>query len=107
MKLNKFARVVIYIYFYSMNTKLTLTIDKSVIEQAKIYAEKQGRSLSSVVENYLKAVTKKEEKTVSQEEFSPIVKSLIGSFKMPVDFDYKEEIKKMRNEKYQKYLDGE
>lgn len=89
-----------------MNTKLTLTIDKSVIERAKIYAEKQGRSLSSVVENYLKAVTKKEDQKVEAEEFSPIVKSLVGSFKMPVDFDYKEEMKKMRDEKYQKYLDG-
>lgn len=90
-----------------MNTKLTLTIDKSVIEQAKIYASKQGRSLSSMIENYLKAVTSKEEKIVTKEELSPIVKSLLGSLKMPADFDYKEELSKMRDEKYQKYLDNE
>jgi hypothetical protein len=90
-----------------MNTKLTLTIDKAVIEQAKAYAGKQGRSLSSMVENYLKAVTKNEEKATIEEEISPMVKSLIGSFKMPADFDYKEEINKMRDEKYQKYLDNE
>ncbi len=92
-----------------MNTKLTLTIDKSVIEQAKIYAEKQGRSLSAVVENYLKAVTKKEDKTVSQEEFSPIVKSLMMNrpkINLPGDYDYKKEMKKMRDEKYQKYIDN-
>ncbi|MFW0715926.1 DUF6364 family protein [Pedobacter sp. N23S346] len=87
-----------------MNTKLTLTIDDSVIKQAKAYAEKQGRSLSAVVENYLKAVTKREEKEV---EISPIVKSMIGAFKMPEDFNYKEELNKMREEKYQKYLDNE
>jgi hypothetical protein len=88
-----------------MNTKLTLTIDKAVIEQAKIYAGKQGRSLSSMIENYLKSVTTKEEKISTDEELSPIVKSLMGSFKMPKDFDYKKEITKMRDEKYQKYLD--
>lgn len=87
-----------------MNTKLTLTIDDSVIKQAKAYAEKQGRSLSAVVENYLKAVTKREEKEV---EISPIVKSMIGAFKMSEDFNYKEELNKMREEKYQKYLDNE
>lgn len=90
-----------------MNTKLTLTIDKAVIEQAKAYASKQGSSLSSMIENYLKLVTRNEEKIVAKKELSPIVKSLIGSLKMPVDFDYKEEIKKMRNEKYQKYIDNE
>lgn len=40
-----------------MKKKLTLTIDESVIKQAKAYAKKQGRSLSAVVENYLKALT--------------------------------------------------
>jgi len=88
-----------------MNTKLTLTIDKTVIEKAKVYAGKQGRSLSSMIENYLKAVTSKEDKVVTEVELSPIVKSLVGSFKMPKDFDYKEELSKMRDEKYQKYLD--
>lgn len=88
-----------------MNTKLTLRIDKSVIELAKKYATKQGRSLSSMIENYLKAVTKNEEKNSIEQELSPIVKSLMGSFKMSKDFDYKKEIAKMRDEKYQKYLD--
>ncbi|MFD2286063.1 hypothetical protein GJU39_01855 [Pedobacter petrophilus] len=87
-----------------MNTKLTLTIDDSVIKQAKAYAEKQGRSLSAVVENYLKAVTNRDEKEV---EISPIVKSMVGAFKMPDDFNYKEELKKMGEEKYQKYLNNE
>ena len=37
-----------------MTTKLTLTIDESIIDSAKAYARDQGRSLSDVVENYLK-----------------------------------------------------
>ena len=34
------------------------------------------------------------------EELSPIVKSLKGSFKAPKDFDYKKELMKRLEEKY-------
>ena len=40
-----------------MITKLTLTIEKSVIEKAKKYAREKERSLSDIIENYLKAIT--------------------------------------------------
>ena len=39
-----------------MNTKLTLTIDQSVIEKAKKYAKEKERSLSDLIENYLKLI---------------------------------------------------
>ena len=39
-----------------MKTKLTLVMDDEVIYNAKIYAKKKEESLSSLVENYLKAV---------------------------------------------------
>ncbi len=45
-----------------MNTKLTLTIDKSIIEKAKKYARNRERSLSDLIENYLKALTSEEPK---------------------------------------------
>ena len=40
-----------------MTTKLTLTVEKSVIEKAKIYAKTTGRSLSEIIENYLNTLT--------------------------------------------------
>lgn len=40
-----------------MNTKLTLTIEKEVIEIAKEYAQEKGQSLSELVENYFKFIT--------------------------------------------------
>ncbi|HEV7382270.1 MAG TPA: DUF6364 family protein [Dyadobacter sp.] len=43
-----------------MNTKLTLTIEQSIIEKAKKYAKKTDTSLSSLIENYLKALTSDE-----------------------------------------------
>ena len=39
-----------------MSTKLTLTVEKSVIEKAKSYANKTGRSLSEIIENYLETL---------------------------------------------------
>ena len=80
-----------------MNTKLTLTIEQAIIKRAKSYAKEKGRSLSDIIENYLKAITK-EEKT--EEELSPLIKSLRGSFKTPKSFDYKKELSKGLSEKY-------
>lgn len=57
-----------------MNTKLTLTIERSVIEKAKKYAKDKERSLSNLIENYLKALTKESES--NEIELTPIVKSL-------------------------------
>lgn len=70
-----------------MNTKLTLTIEKSVIEKAKKYAHKRERSLSDLIENYLKALTNDDSK--NENDLTPTVKSLKGSFSMPKNFDYK------------------
>ena len=82
-----------------MNQKLTLTVEQSVIEKAKLYAKSKGRSLSDVIENYLKVITKENE-NISDVELSPIVKSLKGSFKMPKDFNYKKELSNALSEKY-------
>lgn len=81
-----------------MNTKLTLTIEQSVIEKAKSYARKKERSLSDLIENYLKAITNEE--PVQKIEISPTVKSLRGSFKIPNDFDYKKELTDLLSKKY-------
>ncbi len=82
-----------------MNTKLTLTIEQEVIERAKIYAKEKNRSLSDIIENYLKTLTKSERKQKA-EKLNPIVKSLKGSFKMPKNMDYKKELGNRLEEKY-------
>lgn len=83
-----------------MNTKLTLTIDQSIIEKAKKYARKKERSLSDLVESYLKALTTEENITKVENELSPTLKSLKGSFKMSKNFDYKKELSDRLTEKY-------
>jgi len=80
-----------------MNSKLTLTIEQTIIEKAKIYAKEKGRSLSDIIENYLKTLTK--EQNIEQ-EISPFISSMQGSFKAPESFDYKKELSDGLSEKY-------
>jgi len=81
-----------------MHTKLTWTIEQSVIERAKKYARKSERSLSDLVENYIKALTSGP--LENEDDVTPIVKSLRGTFKLPKDFDYKKELTDRLSEKF-------
>ncbi len=81
-----------------MDSKLTLTIEKRIINQAKQYAKKKGRSLSDLVENYFKILTSEED--IMEIKITPTVKSLKGSFKAPADFDYKKELTDQISKKY-------
>jgi len=82
-----------------MNTKLTLTIEQEIIKRAKDYAKEKNRSLSDIIENYLKVLTKEEQKQ-KDKKLHPVVKSLKGSFKMPKNMDYKKELRNRLEEKY-------
>lgn len=73
-----------------MTTKLTLTIEKSVIEKAKSYAKRTGRSLSELIEKYLESITDEKEKG---NELSPKLKKIVGAVKLPEDFDEDRELR--------------
>ncbi len=66
-----------------MTTKLTLTVEKAVIDRAKVYARNTGRSLSELVERYLETITQEE----GDRALSPKLMSLVGAVKLPDDFD--------------------
>jgi hypothetical protein len=81
-----------------MDTKLTLKIDNSIIEQAKNYAKDKNTSLSKLIESYLsKLVTPND-----TNEITPLVKSLSGVIDLPKNFDAKKEYKKHLVNKYAK-----
>lgn len=61
-----------------MDSKLTLKLNSSVIEQAKQLAKAKNISLSKLIENYLQAITKQSKQDF---EISPLVKSLSGVLK--------------------------
>jgi hypothetical protein len=64
-----------------MDSKLTLNINKEVAKRAKFYAKNRGRSLSDLVENYLKLLITDSESI--KHEYSPRVKELLGSVSVP------------------------
>ncbi|HEY0246141.1 MAG TPA: DUF6364 family protein [Mucilaginibacter sp.] len=72
-----------------MTTKLTLTVEKRVIEKAKSYAKHTNRSLSELVENYLETLV---EESTEKEQLSPRLKGIAGIIKLPNDFDEKKEL---------------
>jgi len=82
-----------------MTTKLTLTIEEKVISSAKKYAQKKGKSLSNLVENYLKSISSKE---TDLNALSPRVIKLMGVIKLPTDFNYKTELGNSLSKKYKK-----
>jgi Family of unknown function (DUF6364) len=73
-----------------MTTKLTLTIEEEVIKSAKKYASRKGRSLSGLVENYLKSLSTA---GIESTELSSKVRRLKGAVKLPDNFDYKSSLK--------------
>ncbi len=67
-----------------MTTKLTLSIEKVIIEKAKILSSKRGKSISKIVEEYLDSITAKEDESVV-EKYSGSLKKMV-----PADMDWKE-----------------
>lgn len=70
-----------------MKTKLTLSVEKSVIEEARALLKDEGQNLSRTFENYLKTLIsqKKQEKKypTKEGELLPEVRELMGIFKTP------------------------
>lgn len=79
-----------------MNTKLTLNLNKNIIESAKDYAKNRKVSLSQLIESYLKSLIKKEEKDI---KVSPLVESLTGVIPIEEN-DYKNDYYEYLNQKY-------
>jgi hypothetical protein len=79
-----------------MDTKLTLKLEKMVIDKAKDYAKKQRTSLSRLIENYLLSLTNEPE----NEKITPLVRSLSGILDLPNDTDGKEDYRDYLTKKY-------
>jgi len=80
-----------------MNTKLTLNLDKTVIEEAKQYAKSRQISLSKLIETYLSSLLKPQQNEI---EITPLVQSLSGVIEMEKEIDQKELYGQYLIEKY-------
>ncbi|KAF2509836.1 DUF6364 family protein [Flavobacterium foetidum] len=85
-----------------MDAKLTLKLDKDVIEKAKIYASEHKHSLSLLVENYLKVITSTgENKEENEIKISNLAKSFtIKEADAKIGNDYKKELQDILIEKH-------
>lgn len=82
-----------------MATKLTLTVDEEVINSAKKYAHEKGKSLSNLVENYLKSIGSKKTDIRS---LSPKVTRLMGIIELPEDYNHKDHLGELLSKKNMK-----
>ena len=90
-----------------MDAKLTLKLDKMVIDRAKEYAKKHQRSLSRMIESYLRSLTaSKDSSSIDGIEISSFVKSMSTGVNIPSDLDYKKEYANYLDEKYKWSLDS-
>ncbi len=84
-----------------MDAKLTLKLDKHVIDKAKEYAASHKKSLSRMIESYLKSLIDKESPDSKDDiEISHFVKSMQTGINIPADFDYKQAYGDYLTEKY-------
>lgn len=80
-----------------MNTKLTLSLNKSIIKSAKDYAKENSVSLSKLIENYLNSLTKKQQKEI---KVSALVESLTGIIPSETEQKSNDERYDYLNQKY-------
>jgi hypothetical protein len=76
---------------FAIDTKLTLKLDKVVIERAKEYANLHNRSLSRIIESYLQSLTNLSDSKDNRDDFqiSPFVRSMSSGIHLPADLDLK------------------
>ena len=85
-----------------MDTKLTLKLDKDIIEQVKIYAQNTQQSLSALVERYFRYLLNQEqEHPRAPNKVSPTVKELSGIIRLEQDDNVQEDYTTYLLEKYQ------
>ena len=84
-----------------MDTKLTLKLEQNIIEKAKDYASSHKRSLSRLIESYLKSLVIQDNSNDNNEiQISPFVTSLSSGINIPADLDYKKDYTNYLIEKY-------
>ena len=83
-----------------MSTKLTLSLDKEIIQKAKIYAKEHKVSLSFLIENYLLKIISEYNEQITPK--GSIVNELSGIIKLKEgeEYDYKEDYTNYLIEKY-------
>ena len=81
-----------------MNTKLTLNLNKEIIQRAKDYAKEHNISLSFLIENYLQKIISDYKSEITSK--GSIVNELSGIIKLDSDPNYQDDHMDYLTEKY-------
>ena len=86
-----------------MTTKLTLSVEPSIIEKAHRISRKRKTSVSSMFSNFI-ASLKEEEKSCPVQELPPLTKRVLEMGakipKIPAEWDYREELSNIMAQEY-------
>jgi len=74
-----------------MHVNLTITIEEDLISKSKIFAKKQGKSLSSLIGNFLRAATREE---ADETKISKKIIKLKGAIKDPATSETKTKMRR-------------
>lgn len=77
-----------------MKARLSLSIDKDILKEVKKLSAKKNMSVSEMVENYFKIITKPKRKLLTE------ILDELPKPNLPEDFDWKEEYIKDKMKKY-------
>ena len=80
-----------------MDAKLTLSLNKAIIDKAKEYAKANKISLSRLIEHYLASLVERNE---NKGEITPFVESLGGVMELPEDYNLKDDYADFLIKKY-------
>ena len=80
-----------------MNTKLTLSLDSTVIDRAKSNLQSKNKSLSGLIEDYFKLLIDTKTRRTSS---TPVVKELTGIANIDKNADEKDIVTEYLMEKY-------
>lgn len=67
-----------------MKKNLTISVDREISTLSKKYPKEKGKSLSFIVEDYLKNLV---DNRKDEENYSLKLKKLIGAVKLPLNFN--------------------
>jgi hypothetical protein len=77
-----------------MNTKLTLRLDEELIDKAKRYSKRSGKSISQLVADYFALIESEDD--IPGTELTPRVRAMVGALKgaTATEEDYRRHLEK-------------
>lgn len=83
-------------------SQLTITLDDDLLAAARAHAHRMGWSLDELIAEVIrnKIQAKAAELEASKARFLPEVRAVIGSLRLPEDFDYKTELGNALDERF-------